>query len=309
MNITKNLVKNILFDFVVKEYHNKVKYGQPPTPLVHFYNNWLISSFVELGCLPFEDTPEKTRALYEDKYLDITWQAVEDLLRDRIIKRSLLSGDDLLHWDLYVPTEKGLEIWDKYGKLLIIPSNLVDSLRNEIPEITGDADMALDYINEAVNCYFHGMHISCCLCLTSAGDRAVRAFVKSFCRLVNDSQWVRRVGTSRDILQIIDILKEKFNNMITHGGLLKDYFMVYPHPDENIREDLESYFRSLDLLVNIIRLTRNEDGSPSLAICKIEETFREDLVLGYLVGSYTFFRLNFVIKEIIDNISDFREKE
>jgi len=309
MNITKNIVKNFLFEFIVREYHNKVKYGQPPTPLVHFYNNWLLSALIKYNYIKGGENPAKTKSSYQDKFIDLTWQAVQDLVMDRIIKRRLISGEDLLHWDLYVPTEKGLEIWKKYGKLLIIPSNLVDSLRDELPEMNDDTELILDYLNEGVSCFFHRLHLSCCMCLAAAGEKAILSFSDTFSNLVRDRHWVRRFGSRKGIIEKVDMIKEKLNNLITHGSLLKDYIMVYPNPDDNFRDDLQSYLRALELMTTIITLTRKEDGTPCLAIQRIDETFREDLVLGYLVGSYNFFRLNFVIKEIFDNIIEFMDRE
>lgn len=309
MDITKNVVKNFLFEFIVREYHNKVKYGQPPTPLVHFYNNWLISALMKYNYIKGGENPARTKNNYQDMFIDLTWQAVQDLVMGRIIKRRLLSGEDLLHWDLYVPTEKGLEIWKKYGKLLIIPSNLVDSLRNELPEMNEDTELILDYLNEAVSCYFHHLLTGCCMCLSAGGEKAILSFSETFSKLIRDRHWVRRFNSRKSVFEKVDMIKEKMNNLITHGSLLKDYIMVYPNPDENFRDDLQSYIRSMELMTTTITLTRKEDGTPSLAINRIDETFREDLVLGYLVGSYTFFRLNFVIKEIFDNIIEFMERE
>ncbi|MCE1245168.1 MAG: hypothetical protein LWY06_00840 [Firmicutes bacterium] len=308
MEITRNIVKDLLFQFVILEYNNKVKYGQPPTPLVHFYNNWLISALMKHGFITDTEDSVQAKELYADKFLEITWLSVEDLLRDRIIKRRLISSEDLLHQDLYVPTEKGLEIWEKYGKLLIIPSNLIDSLKQVIPEIDRDVSIVFDYLNEAVDCYFHNLQLSCCLCMASAAEKAVLSFTFSLARLLKDGLWEKSLKTTPGILPRIDSLKEKLKNLIKTGALAKDYYLVYAKPDDYFRDDLESFLRSLDLITTIITLTRKEDDSPSSAISTIDETFRQDLILGYLTGSYTFFRLNFVLKEIIDNISDFKEK-
>ena len=307
MNITKNIIKNCLFDFVVLEYNNKVKYGQPPTPIVFFYNNWLLSRLIERGYIEEEADTGKTREKYQDKFLDLTWQAVEDMVRDRIIKRRLLSADDLLHWDLYVPTEKGLEIWEKFGKLVIIPSNMVDSLRDEFPETSDDTEIVLDYLNEGVNCYFHNLQTACCLCIASAGERALFSFIDSFVKIVDDKYWLKLLENS-SILKKIDLVKEKIRSLIKQEDLLKKYAVVYSTSSDEFKKDIESLLRSMDLIASIINLTRNDDGSPSLAVLNIEITYRQDLILGYLIGSYNFFNMTFTIKEILDNIIDYEGK-
>jgi hypothetical protein len=308
MEITKNLVKDLFFSFIIKEYHNKAKYGQPPTPLVHFYNNWLITALMKHGFITDMEDPIEAKEAYKDKFLELTWQSVEELLRDRIIKRRLISSEDLLHQDLYVPTEKGLEIWEKYGKLLIIPSNLVDSLKQAVPELNRDVRTVLDYLNEAVDCYFHNLQLSCCLCLSAAAEKAALSFAESLARLLKDQPWAKKLEMAPGILAKIDMIREKLKSVLHMGVIIKDYFLVYSKPDEYFREDMETYLRSLDLITAIIALTKREDSAPSVTINTIDEIFRQDLILGYLTGSYTFFRLNFTIKEILDNISDFKEK-
>lgn len=307
MDITKKIVKNYLFEFIILEYNNKVKYGQPPTPIVFFYNNWLISMLLKVGYISQNEDPEKLKENYQDKYLDITWQALEEMCRDRVIKRRLLSSEDLLHWDLYVPTEKGLEIWEKFGKLVIIPSNLVDSLREEFPEFNEDTEIVLEYINEAVNCYFHGMHMACCLCLASAGERAFSAFVESFVGIVDDKYWIKHLQSTYSILNKIDMIKEKIRSLIKQGDLLKKYSLVYSQSEKVFKKDMEALLRSMELMSSIINLSRDDSGIPSSAIYAIDLTFREDLILGYLIGSYKYFHLIFIIKEILDNLIEFEE--
>lgn len=307
MDITKNIIKNYLFEFIILEYNNKVKYGQPPTPIVFFYNNWLISMMQKGGYITENEHPDKLKEMYQDKFLDITWQALKEMCRDRVIKRRLLSSDDLLHWDLYVPTEKGLEIWEKFGKLVIIPSNLVDSLREELPEFSEDTEIVLEYINEAVNCYFQGMHKACCLCLASAGERALFAFVESFVKVVDDKYWVKHLQSTYSSLNRIDLIKEKIKSLIKQGDFLKKYTLVYSQPDKVFRKDLESLLRSMELMASIINLTRDDSGNPSLAISTIDLTFRDDLILGYVIGSYKYFRIIFILKEVMDNMIEFEE--
>lgn len=306
--ITKNLIKNYIFEFVVQDYKNKAQYGQEPTSIEYFYNNRLIRSLVETGIID-EDAPvESIIQKYKNEFLDITWQALEELVRDRIVKRRLKTGGDLSRWDLYVPTEKGLETWSKYGKLLIVPSNLVDSLREDVPALTGEAEVVLEFINEAVYCYFYNLMMGCSLCLSSAVKRAVRAVAGALSAYLQDQKWTEKVKNTANSISRIDLIHRKLKELLDNGALVNVYKKKHPNPSPVIVEEIKSYRRSMEFVGSIISLSQREDGTPSPGIVRIDETYRQELMLGYLVGSYSFFHLNFIMVEMFETLSRARDK-
>ena len=307
MLITKNGVKNLVFEFILQDYENKARYGNRPTTLEHFYNNWLIRRLVKNGIIDAEESMDQTKKKSENRYLDVTWQAVEDLMRDRLIKRWLHSAQDLSRWDVFVPTEKGIETWEKYGRLLIIPSNLVDSLREELPRLSPDAEVVLDFLNEAVYCFFYNLLLGCSENLSCAGRRTLHTLFESFLAYQENPAWADEYLALYDDVERADMIRAHLNELILSGKLAADYAKVHPGTDVDMQEELKNLNRSIDFMISIIGVAQKQGGLPHPGILKIEETYRAELMLGYLVGSYSFFRLSFIICEIFDSMVRYRE--
>ncbi len=307
MLITKNGVKNLLFEFILQDYDNKARYGNQPTTLEHFYNNYLIRRLVKNGIIETENNSvDAVKEKYENRFLDITWQAVEELMRDRLIKRWLKTSGDLSRWDVYIPTEKGIETWEKYGRLLIIPSNLVDSLREELPTLCSHAEVVLDFINEAVYCFFHNLLLACSQSISCAGRRTLQALFESLSAYIDDPIWTDEYLSCGDDMKRADMIRIRINQLILSGRLSEDWCRMNPGTDVDIEEEIKSLLGSIDFMMSIISLAQKEDGLPHPGINRIEETYRAELMLGYLVGSYSFFRLSFIIREIFNNMAESR---
>lgn len=294
MDLDGNIVRNLLFEFIMNDYEKNARRGFTPSPISDFHP-WLEENLRNMGYGEMDIE-------MESQLIELTLLSLEDLKRDRVIAD--ISGQESTA-DRYVPTPAGLSSWNNENKSCIIPSNFTYMLRKEIPVIEPEFETVFIYAGTAVQCLYAETYMAGLLCMATALECASDLFARSL-EALESPGWKRKLN-SLPIIRRIDLILEKVEEILQREELEKEYILLYPEPDRDFRRLAETFLHGLNRARDVICLIRDEKGTPTADLIEMNAILNFESLRELINGCHPFLSSALILREILENLGDLRK--